>query len=88
MQISQASQTDERAEEGRDGWDGGMYGQTSGWPWVVCLALWNLQVNALVAPRQKEPQGQREAKKKKKHNKSPGIMRLPVAPWSIAWRAL
>lgn len=67
MQISQASQTDERAEEGRDGWDGGMYGQTSGWPWVVCLALSNLQVNALVAPRQKEPQGQREAKKKKKN---------------------
>lgn len=26
--------------------------------------------------------------KGKKHNKSPGIMRLPVAPWSIALRAM
>lgn len=62
MQISQArSHTARRADRGTNGWtDGGAYGQTSGWPWVVFLALWNLQVNALVAPRQKKPQGQRE----------------------------
>lgn len=90
MQISQPSQTDtsERRKQGMDG---------MGWRDVrtdIRLAMGRMLGIVKFAgecfsstPPKEAPGTEREAKKKK-HNKSPGIMRLPVAPWSIACKGV